>query len=111
MRAVVCHEGKLSVDEIETPQPGPGQVLLKVRRTGICGSDLHARTHSDDTADVTAEVRDGQVFARTRHHDRMERSLAGIGLAPLDRARLDEGIDAVLAALPVFALGKAWLGF
>lgn len=46
----------------------------------------------------TAEVRDGRVFARTRHHDRMERSLAGIGLAPLDRARLDEGIDAVLAA-------------
>ncbi|SNC60393.1 branched-chain amino acid aminotransferase [Kytococcus aerolatus] len=46
----------------------------------------------------TAEVRDGVVFARTRHHDRMDRSLAGIGLAPLDRARLDEGIDAVLEA-------------
>ncbi|WP_374929392.1 aminotransferase class IV [Kytococcus sedentarius] len=45
----------------------------------------------------TAEVRHGVVFARTRHHDRMDRSLAGIGLAPLDRARLDEGIDAVLA--------------
>ncbi|WP_462417436.1 aminotransferase class IV [Kytococcus sp. Marseille-QA3725] len=46
----------------------------------------------------TAEVRDGRVFARTRHHDRMDRSLAGIGLPPLDRARLDEGIEEVLTA-------------
>lgn len=46
----------------------------------------------------TAEVRHGVVFARTRHHDRMDRSLAGIGLPPLDRARLDAGIDALLEA-------------
>ena len=56
MRAVVCHQGELSVTEVPTPEPGPGQVLLRVRRAGICGSDLHARTHCDATADVTAEV-------------------------------------------------------
>ena len=67
MRAVVCHEGKLSVEEIEKPQPGPGQVLLKVRRTGICGSDLHARTHGDDTADVTAEVGYDRFMRSTDH--------------------------------------------
>ena len=44
----------------------------------------------------TAKVVDGRPFALSRHHDRMDRSLAGLGLEPLDRARLQEGIDAVL---------------
>lgn len=56
MRAVVCHEQNLQVSELPDPVPGPGQVLLKVLRTGICGSDLHARVHSDATADMAAEV-------------------------------------------------------
>lgn len=44
----------------------------------------------------TAKVVDGVPFALDRHHDRMDRSLAGIGLAPLDRDRMNEGIQAVL---------------
>ncbi|NDK89836.1 zinc-binding dehydrogenase [Gordonia desulfuricans] len=56
MRAVVCHQGELSVEELDAPQPGKGEMVLRVRRAGICGSDLHARTHSDDTADAAAEV-------------------------------------------------------
>lgn len=31
----------LRVDDIDDPKPQPGQVLLKVCRCGICGSDLH----------------------------------------------------------------------
>lgn len=49
----------------------------------------------------TAKIVDGQVFARTRHHDRMDRSLAGLGLPRLDRDRVDEGIAAVLADGPI----------
>ncbi|MDE9364451.1 aminodeoxychorismate lyase [Luteipulveratus sp. YIM 133132] len=45
----------------------------------------------------TCKVQDGRVFARTRHHDRLDRSLAGLGLPAADRAFLDEGIKAVLA--------------
>lgn len=44
----------------------------------------------------TCKVVDGRPFALSRHHDRMDRSLAGLGLEPLDRDRLAEGIDAVL---------------
>jgi len=56
MRVVVCENGKLTVVDLPTPRPGRGQVLLDVIRSGICGSDLHARQHSDQQADVLAEA-------------------------------------------------------
>ncbi|WP_238335636.1 aminotransferase class IV [Serinicoccus kebangsaanensis] len=45
----------------------------------------------------TCKVVDDATFALTRHHDRMDRSLAALGLAPLNRERIGEGIQAVLA--------------
>ena len=56
MRAVTTHGGQLEVAEVPDLQPGPGQILLDVTRCGICGSDLHARTHGDLTADALAEL-------------------------------------------------------
>ena len=56
MRAVTCQESKLEVTERPDPVPGKGQVLLDVLRCGICGSDLHARHHADEQADVLAEA-------------------------------------------------------
>ncbi len=56
MRAVVCQSGELTVEEIPAPRPGPGQVLLNVVRAGICGSDLHARVHTDTLADMAGIV-------------------------------------------------------
>ena len=42
MRAAFCREqGRLSIEEAPLPEPGPGEVLLRVNRCGICGSDLH----------------------------------------------------------------------
>ncbi|MBY8859124.1 zinc-binding dehydrogenase [Nocardia sp. CA2R105] len=52
MKAVVCSEGELEVAEIPAPEPGPGQAVIAVRRCGICGSDLHARVHCDELADL-----------------------------------------------------------
>jgi 2-desacetyl-2-hydroxyethyl bacteriochlorophyllide A dehydrogenase len=34
-------KGKIEVREAPLPSPGPGEVLLRVRACGICGSDLH----------------------------------------------------------------------
>src|SRR5688500_11657475 len=56
MKAVACQEAELSVIERETPVPGKGQILLEVTRAGICGSDLHARHHCDELADVMVET-------------------------------------------------------
>lgn len=56
MRAVVCREARLEVVDLPDPVPGPGQLLVEVRRCGICGSDLHARHHCDEVAGVMGEL-------------------------------------------------------
>ncbi len=33
--------------EIERPEPGPDELLVKILATGICGTDLHIYTHGD----------------------------------------------------------------
>ncbi len=55
MRAVICHQGNLSVADIDTPVPAKGQLLVEVQRCGICGSDLHARVHGDELGKVMVE--------------------------------------------------------
>ena len=32
----------LSVEDVPRPEPGPGEVVIKVEACGVCGSDLHA---------------------------------------------------------------------
>ncbi|WP_225726024.1 MULTISPECIES: zinc-binding dehydrogenase [unclassified Nocardia] len=54
MRAAVVSKAEFEVRELPAQTPGRGQVLLDVTRCGICGSDLHARTHADEMADLAA---------------------------------------------------------
>jgi threonine dehydrogenase-like Zn-dependent dehydrogenase len=62
MKAVVCKAGELNVVDQEPPRPGVGQLLINVLRCGICGSDLHARRHCDELADVTAAAGYDGIF-------------------------------------------------
>jgi L-iditol 2-dehydrogenase len=42
MRAAVQHApGELRLEERPVPRQGPGEVLVRLRAAGICGSDLH----------------------------------------------------------------------
>ena len=46
MEALVIHApGDLRVEEMPTPELGPHQLQVRVRRGGICGSDLHYYRH------------------------------------------------------------------
>ena len=56
MKAVTCTNAELTVADVPDPRPAAGQLLVKVLRCGICGSDLHARHNCDELADITAEV-------------------------------------------------------
>lgn len=56
MKAVVCQNAQLRVEELPALQPAAGQVLLNVLRCGICGSDLHMRQHCDHMERLTRRV-------------------------------------------------------
>jgi threonine dehydrogenase-like Zn-dependent dehydrogenase len=46
--SLAWRDPKLSVREYDVPEPGPGEVLIKVKACGICGSDVHmAQIKSD----------------------------------------------------------------
>lgn len=53
MRAVVSRRGRLTVEDRPMPVPGEGEVLLKVKACGICGSDLHMLHHSEHFEDLS----------------------------------------------------------
>ena len=44
MKAAVVHEfgAPLVVEEVSRPEPGPGQVLVRVEASGLCHTDIHA---------------------------------------------------------------------
>jgi len=43
MQVLICEEpGKLSYGEKIIPKPGTGYALVRIRRIGICGTDIHA---------------------------------------------------------------------
>lgn len=43
MKSIVCQQpGELNFLESKKPQPKAGEVLLKIRAIGVCGTDIHA---------------------------------------------------------------------
>ncbi|HEX6740276.1 MAG TPA: zinc-dependent alcohol dehydrogenase [Sphingomicrobium sp.] len=44
MRAAVVHAfgEPLTIDELPVPEPGPGEILVRLAATGVCHTDLHA---------------------------------------------------------------------
>ncbi|MGI5186725.1 aminotransferase class IV [Promicromonospora sp. CA-289599] len=59
----------------------------------------HGITVGDGVFETCAVI-DDHAFALTRHLARLERSAAGMGMAPLDLPWVRSGVDAVLAAAP-----------
>jgi (R,R)-butanediol dehydrogenase/meso-butanediol dehydrogenase/diacetyl reductase len=53
--AVWYNKGDIRIEDVADPMPGPGDVKVKVKTCGICGSDLH-------------EYRDGPFIIPTRPH-------------------------------------------
>ncbi|MGO9341923.1 MAG: zinc-dependent alcohol dehydrogenase [Acidimicrobiales bacterium] len=66
--AVYRGQGRVEVDQLPVPRPGPGEVLVEVSHCGICGSDLHMMVEGwgkpgmvggHETSGVVAVVGDG----------------------------------------------------
>ena len=40
-QAVMTSPGAIELREVARPVPGKGEVLLRIKRVGVCGSDIH----------------------------------------------------------------------
>lgn len=76
MHAIVCREpGTLMLEDRPEPSPAPGEVLVQIRRVGICGTDFHIFKGSHPFLD----------YPRVMGHELSAEVLeapAGIGLKP-----------------------------
>ena len=63
MRAALMQRGRIWVDTLDTPRPGPGEVLVRTLACGICGSDLHATQHTEAFVNTSREA--GGAFKLT----------------------------------------------
>ncbi|GAA0610915.1 zinc-binding dehydrogenase [Sporichthya brevicatena] len=100
MRAVVCQNSELRVEEIPDPKPAKGHLVLDVVRAGICGSDLHARFHADPVADAAANIGFTNMM-RLSQAVVMGHEFSGRvrEFGPGTKRRIDEG--AAVVALPI----------
>jgi 2-desacetyl-2-hydroxyethyl bacteriochlorophyllide A dehydrogenase len=60
MKAAVIDVGRVSVESLPDPAPGPREVVVKVAACGICGTDLHI---ADGEFAPTLPVTPGHEFA------------------------------------------------
>lgn len=82
MRSLVFHGPRsMSVETRPDPVPGPGEVLVKITATGICGSDLHGYTGANGRRHP-GQVMGHETVGRIRDGDRA--TLAEAGLATGD---------------------------
>ena len=63
MRAALMERGSIWVDTVPDPVPLAGEVLVKTRACGICGSDLHAARHTEAFVNTSREA--GGAFKLT----------------------------------------------
>ena len=82
MKALIIHgERDLRLDDLEPGPLGPGQVRLRIRRGGICGSDLHYYFHGGIGA---IRVRQPMVLGHEVSGEVAEVGAGVEGLAPGD---------------------------
>jgi threonine dehydrogenase-like Zn-dependent dehydrogenase len=105
MKSVTCTNAKLEVVDRPTPIPAKGQLLIEVSRCGICGSDLHARHHCDEAAEVMADS-GYDAFMRSNQQVVMGHEFCGrvLDYGPGTRKNLRQGTPVV--ALPMLRRGK-----
>jgi threonine dehydrogenase-like Zn-dependent dehydrogenase len=105
MKTVTCTNAKFEVVDWPTPTPAKGQLLIDVLKCGICGSDLHARRHCDELADVMAES-GYHAFMRSNQHVVFGHEFCGevVDYGPGTRKTPRTGTPVV--AMPLLRRGK-----
>ncbi len=105
----------LQLVELPTPQPGPGEVLIKVSRAGLNFADTHTRTNSYVRKATLPLVPGGEVAGVRQDDGQRVVALTGTGgyaeyaTAPADRVfALPDAIDDDTALALVIQGTTAW---
>jgi L-idonate 5-dehydrogenase len=90
MRAVVIHAPHdLRVETREEGAPGPGQVAVRIRAGGICGSDLH---YYHDGGFGTVRLREQMILGHETAGEILAVGAGVDGLAPGDRVAVNPSL-------------------
>jgi threonine dehydrogenase-like Zn-dependent dehydrogenase len=103
---------KLVVAEIATPEPGPGEALVKTLACGICGSDLHALKHAERL--VEGAKRSGGPFVMDLQRDIVmghEFCAEVVDYGPSSKRRLKAGTRVAAMPLLIRANGIETVGY
>jgi threonine dehydrogenase-like Zn-dependent dehydrogenase len=106
VKVVSCREGRLEVAEVPPPVPARGQLLIEVLRCGICGSDLHAREHCDEMAELACEA-GYDDFMRSDRDVVMGHEFCGAVLEHGTGSRKRVPAGSTIVALPLLRAGHA----
>src|ERR671935_1636075 len=87
MRAATIRDGKIAVENHPEPQPGPWEVLVRIRAAGMNGADIHQLRGGypaphGSPQDIPGLELAGEVAARGRYAQRLgegERVMAIVG--------------------------------
>ena len=82
LQQVMTAPGVIEFNEVPVPEVKPGQVLVKIQKIGICGSDIHVYhgkhpftkypvTQGHEVSGEIAQIgqRGGRFFRRAEGHD------------------------------------------
>src|SRR5947207_13987179 len=105
MRAAVFHGRQdLRLEDVPEPRVGPGEVKLRVRYNGICGSDLHEYYDGPITTRSTPHPLTGVHNPVLMRHEICGEGVAlGVGVGDLRPGDL-------IACWPVEICGRCLLG-
>ena len=111
--AVMRGAQRIEVEDVPTPEPGPDQILVKIKYSGLCGSDVHRFQHgmAEDGAIMGHEFC-GTIAATGRNVKRWkdgDRVVGGGGSPPLGLRRTQA--NPRYSARTVGFEAYAWGGF
>jgi L-idonate 5-dehydrogenase len=87
MKAAVIHAPRdLRIDEMEDPETGPGEVMVRIRAGGICGSDLHYYQHGGFG---TVRIQEPMILGHEIAGEVMELGAGVTGVAVGDRVAVN----------------------
>lgn len=109
MQAAIFRQGSIVVDTLPDPRPAEGQVLVRTRACGICGSDLHAAKHTQQFVDLAKRA--GNRWSMDADRDVVfghEFCCEVVEYGPRTPARLAPGT--LVCSMPLTLLGETVQG-